>query len=146
MLFVVEEKPVEVFQKLLAMMEDHYNEVSSFKNHKLNPNWEAYQKLEDEGNLCVITLRDEDNDIVGYSVNFIIRHLHYNIRVGLNDIIYIKPEYRKYAMQLIATTEETMRRFGVDYVIISIKPFKDFSKLLYRKGYSVLETSYRREL
>ena len=143
--FVHELNPVPLFEKLDVMLQDHKEELCLFPDAKLDPDWNAYKKLHEAKTLKVITARRND-EIVGYTVNFISRHFHYNFLYGVNDIIYMHPDYRGYGIQLIKTTERLLKDIGVEFFSLSIKPHVDFRRVVEKLGYSLLEFQYFRRL
>ena len=112
----------------------------------LSPNWIMYEKLTQLGRFHAVTARKEDKTIVGYCSTIIARHLHYDFTMGVNDIIYLEPEYRGYGMKLIRFVDECLKRKGVKFVTIAIKPHLDFSPVVKRLGYELLESQYFRRI
>ena len=60
----------------------------------LNPDYDKYDRLEELG--ILISLAAYYNGLlVGYSVNFLQKHIHYSdLLCGYNDLIYIDEEHR----------------------------------------------------
>lgn len=143
--FVYETNPVPLFRKLNVILQEHKEELCLYPGAELNPDWNAYRKLFEKGVLAVVTAR-RNNEIVGYTVNFISRHLHYSFLYGVNDIIYMHPEYRGYGIKLIKTTERLLKDKGVEFFSMSIKPHVDFRRVLEKLGYHLLEYQYFRRL
>jgi hypothetical protein len=79
-------KPTVVFQRetiavvrpeVQSLIEMHYEEVAQFKQaQKLDPDWEAYDRLEKTGKAWLMTAR-ADGELVGYIVMLVGFHLHY---------------------------------------------------------------------
>jgi len=133
-------------QNLLIM---HYDEIALDKDAiKLNPDWEAYQKAEDEGLLKGFTAR-QDGELVGYFVVIASRHIHYKDHIfAANDVIFIHPEHRKgfAAMRLIKFAEKCLKEDGVSILTINTKCHKPFDVLLDRMMYKHIENVYRKRL
>jgi len=144
--FKIENDPIYLFKtQLLPMLVDHFQEVSHFKETVLDPKWDVYQVMHDNGGLLVITANYYDR-IVGYTSNFLHSHIHYPVKIALNDIIYLLKDYRGHGQKLISFTEKELKKRKVEYFIINIKPEIDFSPVLKRKGYFLAEYSYMRRL
>ncbi len=138
--------PPDIFPEIATLLPEHKKEACLFGDVELDVNWEGYRKMADMGMLHVVFARTETGELVGYTVNFIIRHLHYNFIMSTNDIIYMKPKYRGHATKLIKFTEERLIEKGVNIYVLSIKPHIDFSPVVERFGYKHLESNYWRRL
>ena len=143
--FRIESDPVHLFKDLEYLLEMHKDELCLFPDAVLSPDWDVYTQLHHTGKLIVITLRRNDK-IVGYTVNFISRHTHYDFIYGVNDILYILPEYRGYGIKLIKVTERALKDKGVEFFSLSIKPHVDFRRVIEKLGYSLLEFQYFRRI
>ena len=137
--------PPDIFDEIATLLDAHKEELCLFDNVKLNPKWEQYRRMADMGMLHVVFARD-DGVLIGYVVNFIIDHMHYDFKMAANDILYMKPDYRGHGIRLIRFTEKCLKLRGVDIYTISIKPHVDFSPVLERFGYKHLESNYWRRL
>lgn len=91
---------VELFRNCYLEMQslnrDHYNEVSEHKRHdiRLEPDYDKYLKLENEGSLLFVTLRNQGK-IVGYYIGFILPDLHYKSCLSsFQDILFISLKAR----------------------------------------------------
>ncbi len=140
---------VEEFKKFGQMYKLQYEELGRFgKDIQVDPNWTAYSELEEAQQLLGYIVRNEDSIIVGYA-NFILqRHLHYEELFALNDVFYLLPEYREGMLgyKFIKFIEKELDYNHVRIIVWSVKPQKDYSKLLIRLGYGLLEMNYFRRL
>lgn len=143
--YVIEANPVQVIRDHIHLLSDHKDEVCVFPDVTLDPDWVRYETLEKLGVLAVITAR-RNGKVVGYSVNMILRHLHYDFKFALNDIIYMIPPLRGHAIGLLKSTERMLKNEGVDIFSLSVKPHIDYRPVLKRLGYSLLEYQYFRRL
>lgn len=149
MKFVEEKDPYPVFRELAPMLQDHMDEINKvYHVDKIDPSWRVYQNLFNLGRLVCVTARLDYNEseIVGYTTTIITKHLHYNILVGHNDIIYLKPDFRGYGRDLIKATMAALKARNIEYFSLAIKPHIDFSPMLERMGYDLFETHYIRRL
>lgn len=137
------------------LLELHYREVALNQDVvKLDPMFERYQQLDQDGRILFFTARDE-GALIGYAIFFTDVHLHYvNSLMAISDVIFVLREYRRKTNQgwifwsrlkrskplkvgsgLIDFSEQTMRMIGVDKVIYHIKFKFDWSPMLLRRGY-----------
>lgn len=133
---------IETFDQVKDDIKDllrlHYNEVALDREYiPLDPDWDKYEAIYHRGGLFIATARD-DNKLIGYSVFFVVNHLHYSSTlVASNDVLYLRPEYRQgtAGIKLIKFSESELKKAGVDKAVWHIKYHKDFRKILYRMGY-----------
>lgn len=126
--------------EMIALLDDHYNELTLNKDKvKLNPNWPEYDRREKANKFTLLTARDESGILIGYSAWFIDYHIHYaDLKVAMNDVIYLKKEYRvgMTGIKLIKYSEERMKELGVHKIAWHIKHSNDFRPILHRMGYA----------
>ena len=117
----------------------HYDEIALDKSQiPLNPDWDAYQRMEDIGDLVCFTVR-KDGVLIGYSVFFLKWHIHYsNTKFAHNDVLYVHPDFRKSSSigkDLIKYSEQELKKYGVNKVVWHIKCDHDWSAIMLRMGY-----------
>ena len=143
------EKLKDCASEAMPLIEAHWQEIALHQDTiQLNPNWQQYFRLEEEGKLHVYTAR-EDEKLVGYFVMIVVPHLHYSDHsFAHNDVIYVDPEYRKgfTAWRLIKFATEQLELAGVSVMMINIKRHKPFDKLLQRLGFTETESIYSKRL
>ncbi len=140
---------VEEFKKFGQMYKLQYEELGRFgKDIQVDPNWLAYNELEEAQQLLAYSVKNEDDVIVGYGLFILQRHLHYEELFAINDVFYILPEYREGMLgyKFIKFMEKDLEFNQVKMVVWSVKPQKDYSNLLKRLGYGLLEMNYFRRL
>ena len=139
----------ELREEARPLLVKHWEEVALNKEKiKLDPDWEAYEKLEDVGCLKIFTCRDKGR-LIGYFAVLASPHLHYKSNTfANNDVIYVDPDYRKgwVGIKLIKFAEKCLREDGVDILHINTKIKRDFSRVLERMGYAVVEKIYGKAL
>jgi len=127
----------------------HWDEIALHKDViRLNPDWEAYQNLEDNHKLRVFTARDEGK-LVGYFVVLVGTNLHYKDHLfANNDIIYLHGDYRKgfAGVRLIKFAEKCLKDDGVSVLTINTKVHQPFYKLLDRLEFNEVERVYSKYL
>jgi GNAT superfamily N-acetyltransferase len=86
------------------------------RDFQIEPDYDAYQRLADDGALAVVTLRD-DGKLVGYVIGFSYRALHHKkVLGGIADNIYLEPDFRAYAPVLAERFEKEMKARGVQII------------------------------
>lgn len=147
-----------LFDELSDVIYPHWEEVALDKEViPLNPDWEKYFRLEREGALHVLTVRD-DGKLVGYYYGLIAGHLHYAQSLTAHtDIFYLAPEYRLgyTAVRLFSEAEKMLRRLGVQKWYIGHKVHStvhgrkktlDMEPLFTRLGFKFIEKHYAKLL
>lgn len=137
-----------VYEDCQHLIEQHWEEIALNKDKiKLNPNWDAYKKLEGIGAFRIFTARDEGK-LVGYFAVFVEPNLHYQDHLfARNDVIFLQKEYRKgfCGARLIKFAEKCLKEDGVSVLMINTKVHKDFSPVLERMGFNkteIIHTKY----
>lgn len=134
-----------VVEDAKGLLESHWEEVALNKDKiKVNPDWDAYYALQDQGKLNIFTARDE-GVLVGYFVVFVSPHIHYKDHLfAKNDLIYLKPSYRKgfVGVKLIKFAEKCLKEDGVSVMVVNTKNHRPFHKLMMFLGFSPSETLY----
>ena len=135
----------DFFREAWDLFVAHWNEVGVFKDKmELFPNEDLYEQLATMGLLKLYVVR-HDGVIAGYSAFIIQQHPHYvTTKVAMNDILYVKPEYRKgsLSLKLMNFAEKNLQKEGVQFISMHSKTEHDFGVILRRKGYQPVETIY----
>jgi len=138
---------VEVDIKYL--IELHWSEIAlNQDNIKLNPDWDAYKNLEEQGKLKIFTVRDE-GVLVGYFVVIVGNSIHYKDHVfANNDIVYLRKDFRKgfAGIRLIKFAESCLKEDGVSVLVINTKIHQPFDKVLERLKFKPIERVYSKYL
>lgn len=131
--------------EIQPLLYQHWEEVAMYKDKiELAPDWSRYDALANSGNLHIVTVRD-DGELVGYFITMVVKGLHYkNTTYGVNDILLIKPEYRKSGVgrDLFKTAEALLKEEGVDVISIHMKTYIPFDSLCESLGYDYAERLY----
>jgi GNAT superfamily N-acetyltransferase len=132
-----------------TLITKHWEEIALNKDYiKLNPDWEAYQQLEDNGILKIFTVRS-DSILIGYFVLLVRNHIHYkDHKFAANDILFLSSEYRKgrVGAGLISFVEKCLKDDGVSVLIVNTKCHKPFDNLLEYLGFTHIEKIYSKLL
>jgi GNAT superfamily N-acetyltransferase len=145
--FQREKATFDLFEELLPLLEAHYLEIAHFQDIPLEPDFDRYVKLDENGVLRVFTARDEAGKLVGYSVYLVSFNLHYRSSLqAIQDILYISPDRRGFGRKFIAWCDDQLRAEGVQATYHHVKSAHDFGPLLARMGYECVDHIYARRL
>ena len=127
----------------------HWDEIALNKGMMvLKPDVERYQALEASGVLFALSAHVGDR-LIGYSVNFLMRHLHYaDLVYAQNDLLFIDKDYRasRAGLALIRATEAHAKAKGAQMLIWHAKPGTSLEALLPRMGYGVQDIMFSKEV
>jgi|TARA_R110000851_G_C12785528_1_gene535806 GNAT superfamily N-acetyltransferase len=135
----------QVKDDILSLLDLHYKEIALNQDKiKLNPDWDVYSELEQQGKLKIFTARDNDT-LVGYFVVVVGVNMHYKDHTfACNDIIYLHKDYRKgfAGIKLIKFAKKCLTEDGVSVLAINTKVHQPFDKVLERLGFNLIERVY----
>lgn len=135
----------QVKDDILSLLDLHYKEIALNQDKiKLNPDWDVYSGLEQQGKLKIFTARDNDT-LVGYFVVVVGVNMHYKDHTfACNDIIYLHKDYRKgfAGIKLIKFAKKCLTEDGVSVLAINTKVHQPFDKVLERLGFNLIERVY----
>ncbi len=139
----------DCIKEIDALLYAHWQEVAL--NHDdvpLDKDEASYQKLADDGQLNIVTVRN-DGRLIGYHASIVKTHLHYKSTLhAFVDVYYLMPEYRRggIGIQLIKEAELSLANRGVVKVFTGTKKHLDMSKLFLRLGWHETETVFSKIL
>lgn len=146
---IVEGSVLAHAEQLMPLLADHVQELATRKDLMvLAPDWAKYRNLEEAGLLLMLYVW-ADEELIGYSCNFVGQHLHYSgLRYCHNDVLYLAPAWREseVGLALIRETEARAKARGALLVSWHAKPGTALDKLLPRLGYDVQDVIHMKEL
>lgn len=130
----------------MPLVREHYEEVSSM-DRPLSPDREEYLATEDAGLLLTFGAFAGD-ELVGYSVNIVKRHMHYDMMTAYNAALFVHPNYRAtpLGLRLMAETRKVCRQWGATLMLWHAKPESQLDQLLQRKRLKVQDIVYQEQL
>lgn len=141
------EKLADCVTEALPLLEEHWREIAHYKDIPLEPDLSMYAQADSMGMLRVYTARDQQGQLIGYSVFFIRSAPHYKSSLQANqDIIYISKNNRGMGGRFILWCDEQLRAEGVQVVFQHVKKAHNFGPLLERFGYELMDLIYSRRL
>lgn len=137
----------DIRHEITGLLNEHRDEVGSFGDkYPVDPDWQCYNLLDSSGLLHILCLR-HGFELVGYYISLITRHPHYEFTTAENDIIFIHPLHRgTIALKFFNYIDKYLLSHKVNFANIGVKPMRDFSPILKRMGYKLLETRYYKEI
>lgn len=143
-----EERLHNFLEEVKPILENHYEELSVTKNFKLNPDYDSYLKMQDNGSFCALTCR-LDGKLIGYIGYFTYRHMHYyDCLTAIEDLYYVQKEHRngRVGLKLFTESEKMLKDKGVNRIILSCKTHQDHTKLFEHLGYNFYEKHFTKML
>ena len=127
------ESYINIKNEIKPLIQEHWKEIALHQDDiKLEPNWNTYSRLADQGALRVYTAR-KSGELVGYFVCIVMPSLHYMRHLfANNDILFLKKSERKgtAGIRLIKFAIEELKKDGVTLINVNVKKKQDFGKVL----------------
>lgn len=131
------------------LLVEHVEELTTNKELMvLNPDWDSYIKLEQEGLLFSLFVKHEGK-LIGYSVNFISHHLHYSdLTAANNDVLFLTKAYRdnNIGRDLIDRSEKRAKELGAQIYLLHAKDKTTLNTLLPHLGYKIQDVTHLKVL
>lgn len=134
-------------KEMLPLWIEHHREVRQIAI-VLDPHMEMYQALALAQVLRIYTAR-QGTSLVGYQVFTITTHPHFRkMKQAVMDILYLSPESRLGWMgySFLKFVDAELKKEGVNLMFRSISARNDFSPLLERMGYQLVDLNFMRRL
>lgn len=135
-----------VWEEMQPLLVAHAAEIAHFKDIPLAPDEHIYRVAEHTGRLRAFTAR-LDGALVGYAVFFVGKSLHYSGSTqAQQDVIFIDKAHRGFGARFIAWCDEYLEAEGVEVVLHHLKAAHDWSAVLRRQGYELVDYIYAKRL
>ena len=135
-----------VYEEMKPLLEMHYKEIAHYQDIPLEPDVSLYEKIEEQGNLRLYTVRQE-GELIGYSIYFLKHNLHYKSSLQANqDIVFIRKDMRGQGREFLAWCDEQLKNDGVGVVYHHVKAAHNFGPMLERQGYELIDLIYGKRL
>lgn len=132
-----------------ALFAQHWDEIARNKDVMvLKPDEAAYRRMEEAGSLLILAAV-KAGQIVGYSVNFIVRHPHYaDLMVCQNDLLFIDQAHREggAGIRLMRRTEQEGKKRGCRLMLWHAKEGTPLAAMLPRMGYGVQDIVFSKQI
>ena len=150
MLKIAVETLADVKEECGDLIAAHWVEIAVWPDISLDPDWSGYENLEKAGMLVIYTVRNETNQLVGYAVFFMRKHLHYKGHSwAANDIVWVHPDYRdgKIGTNLVQFWEQDLQARGIHVVHVNVKvAHPALGLVLRREKYKTVESGLEKRL
>lgn len=146
------EKVAECMDEIDKLGQLHYDEVAFYKDIPFQPRWDAYLKICEADKCRLYTVRNVEKELLGYACFFIDGHMHYaDSKTAIQDVLFLHPAIRgqKTGAAFISWCDEQLKSEDVQVVIHHVKvtkPQLDFSPLLEKMGYMLMDKIYTKRL
>lgn len=146
----IRESTVDEFAQYAAtLFDEHWQEVALNKQVMvLKPDWQRYYAMEQQGALLALGAFDGD-EMIGYSVSFVLRHLHYaDLCICSNDILFVTEARRagRLGLQLIRETEKAAKARGTRLMLWHAKQNTALATIMPKLGYGVQDIIFSKEI
>ncbi len=141
----------DVVDEVLPLIRDNFNETSWHNDRPLALDVNLLKHLEQQGILYSFIARI-NGELVGYTTYFMSRHPHVEAKQAYQDVIYVKPEYRKgltaVAHSLLLYAEHILISYGANYIINAapVAHDKGYSRLLKRMGFEPVDSLFGKKV
>lgn len=136
-----------VLPEMEPLLKRHWKEIAHYKDIPLEPDYDLYFKMEDQGFIKIFTVRNDANTLVGYAAYFIKANIHYkSSKQAVEDVIFIDKEARGEGHKFIDWCDQELKEIGVQLVHHHVKVAHNFGPTLERLGYEHVEHIYSRRL
>jgi hypothetical protein len=132
-----------------SLMEDHGKEFTYFKDTKgkVDPDWDLARRVELDGNLRILTARDEGHKLVAYFMYVLRQSPHYRGAMeAVEDTFYMAREARgrngRNLLKFLKYAVTHMENSGVRYICVTSKAKADLTAIWKRFGLELEECRY----
>ena len=135
-----------IIEEMKPLLKEHYEEIAHYKDIPLEPDFDMYRNIEEQGSLRVFTVR-ENNHLIGYSVFFIKENPHYKSSVqAIQDVVFITKSKRGQGREFVAWCDSQLKSEGTNVVYHHVKAAHNWGKVLERQGYELVDLIYGKRL
>lgn len=113
----------DLWDEMMPLLREHYQEVAHFKDIPLDPDVDRYNLTERSGNLRIFTARSK-GELIGYAVFMVLPALHYKTSLqAYEDVIFLSPEHRNghTGLKLLRFAHERLATEGVEVIYHHVK-------------------------
>lgn len=142
--FALEPLNESLAHEVAPLLEAHWREIAHDLTIPLNPEWKRYFALQEAGAFRVYTAR-KDGELVGYAAFIVSPNLHYSTSLqAMQDVLFIREDLRRGTLgtRLIKFSEQQLQADGVQVVLHHIKAKHNWSPLIERLGYTLVDLIY----
>jgi len=142
------ENPYDIKDELLPLNEKHYEEDFRSDAALLDIDWDAYNKMYEEGSMLTVTARDGD-ELIAYMTTTVGCHAHIrDYKIADMDTLFVHEDYREQgiATDLLETTEEILADQGVTWFTTTFRDERVAESVTGKHGYTKVECTFGKTL
>lgn len=147
---IVRESYVEAVGDVRPLFREHFEELATYQDVPLDPDFDLYRAGDDAGTLRIYTARTVDGGLVGYAIYWVRGHPHYRSTLwAVSDIILVRKEYRNAGLgnSLFDFVEKSLADEGVEVIYTMAKlAHPELSFLLEARGHARNEIIHAKRL
>lgn len=138
----------EYAPQIQRIAELHRLEVEPNLAESVQIDFDAYRILARTGDLIVLGVLAQTDELVGYAFAFVAKSFHYGYKVSTNDALFVLPQYRHTGcgLRLMQEVERISKEKGARFMLWQAKPASILERILPRRGCVLEESVYRKEL
>lgn len=141
------EKAQDIFEEIIPLTLKHWREIAPDNSIPPDPDFERYALLEDSDGLRCFTVRDDNEELVGYAVFFLYKHQHSrNVLQAVSDLIFIDPAKRGGGHTFLKWCDEKLKEDGAKLIYYGVSTKLDFGLMLERRGYNMVNVIYSKKV
>lgn len=134
-----------------SILDEHWQSLALNQDKvPLDPQWDVYYQRESQGELLIMGLYAENDELAGYFIGFIAPGLHYSTCLTCTmDIFFIREKFRgnlMLARKLFRSVELELRSRGVSRWFVGTKLHKDVGRLFEALRFTPVEMYYSKWL
>lgn len=123
----------------------HYQEVMPFPDIDMSVDVNLYLNADERGLLRTYTLRRDSGELVGYCIVDLSQSiLSSGSTQAVVQMIYIQPKCRAAGFAFVVWVDEQLRLEKVEVVYHQVSTLRDYSPLLQRLGYQLIQLTFAR--
>lgn len=135
--------------EVVPLASAHWEEMPFDPDLPLRRHEALYEALGAKDGLLIVTGRDNGR-LVGYFINFVSRHPHYDLLTAAMDVYFLAPEYRSgsHGLLLFRAMEDACRERGVEYMLSTARLDRSpgAAAVLKRLGWAAVRTVYEKRM
>ncbi len=141
------ESVAEIRDEITVLIDEVWEEVDQRRGlTSLQPDFDKYTMLTENGFYRPYTIRTDDRELVGYMGIFVQPSLHCTDRDAITDLMFIRSEHRGLGATLLELIEEDLREEGITNFSFVTKVKLDSGRLAEKLGYTLHEKTYQKRL
>ena len=141
--------PAQVIIDMMRVVAEHHEEARRGGEWPLVPDFDVYHNL-DRAGLLQCHVAYDAGEVVGYTADILSPcALHYtNHSVAVNDMIYVKPEYRHKGVlqELINTAVAHLKSLGCELYTVNLKAHNPCKSAMNALGFQMAEVVWHLDI